>query len=262
VDALYENTGGWLQTTYSLPNITLPNGTTSPTVLPQLERAVTQFAGNNANGLFLPFSGSGIPGQSYGTANGGTGSGVHSALTNFGALGNGTAGTASGSFGNFSNGTDRTVNFELSRTNNVVSFKAGDRTWTSAAADYYRDANAIQFRIRTTSNANSDNKISYEDLKYSDENTIEESLSSIEAESGEVTIKLLSGVEGNFKLTGSFKYDVSGTGVGGWNSQLKLLSLPSLGIPPVVPEPASMAIFGLLGGTLGWSRWRQRKARN
>lgn len=255
-DAAYENQGGWLQTTYNLPNIVLPNGTTSNTVLPQVERAVAQLALNNANGVFVPNGSSGIPGQSYSIAGGGTGTGVHTALTNFPPIGN-----DGGAFQNFVRGTDQTVSFEFKRTGNVISYKAGDRTWTSSAQDYFGDANALQFRIRSVSNV----LLKYSDLVYSDSNTTSQSIGDIESEQPNVTIALFKGVEGDFRLTGNFTYDAkNGLGSTGWNTQIKLLTLGG-GIdpaPPVVPEPASIAIFGLLGSTLGWTRWRQRKNRN
>lgn len=255
-DAAYENQGGWLQTTYNLPNIVLPNGTTSNTVLPQVERAVAQLALNNANGVFVPNGSSGIPGQSYSIAGGGTGTGVHTALTNFPPIGN-----DGGAFQNFVRGTDQTVSFEFKRTGNVISYKAGDRTWTSSAQDYFGDANALQFRIRSVSNV----LLKYSDLVYSDSNTTSQSIGDIESEQPNVTIALFKGVEGDFRLTGNFTYDAkNGLGSTGWNTQIKLLTLGG-GIdpaPPVVPEPASIAIFGLLGSTLGWTRWRQRKNRS
>lgn len=254
-DAAYENQGGWLQTTYNLPNIVLPNGQTSGTVLPQVERAVAQLALNNANGLFVPNGSSGIPGQSYSIAGGGTGTGVHTALTNFSPIGN-----DGGSFQNFVRGTDRTVKFEFSRTGNVISYKADGRTWTSSAANYFGEANAMQFRIRSVSNVS----LKYSDLVYSDSDTNEQELGEIESEKPNVTIALFKGIEGDFKLTGKFTYDASnGLGSTGWNTQIKLLTLGGGVEPaPVVPEPASIAIFGLLSGTLGWSRWRQRKVRS
>lgn len=254
-DAAYENQGGWLQTTYSLPKIVLPNGSTNDSVLPQVERAVAQLALNNANGLHVPNGSTGIPGQSYAITGGGTGMGVHSALTNFAPIGN-----DGGAFQNFVRGTDRTVTFELKRSGDVVSFKADGRTWTSSSQDYFGDGNALQFRIRSVSNVS----LKYSDLVYSDSTTTKQTIDEIVSESPNVTIALFTGIEGNFKLTGKFTYDAAnGLGSTGWNAQIKMLTLGG-GVgpaPPVVPEPASMAIFGLLGGTLGWSRWRQRRNR-
>ncbi|MFN7730751.1 MAG: PEP-CTERM sorting domain-containing protein [Pirellula sp.] len=255
-DAAYENQGGWLQKTYNLPNIVQPDGTTSNTVLPQVERTVAQLALNNANGLHVPNGSTGIPGQSYSIAGGGTGTGVHSALTNSSPIGN-----DGGAFQDFVRGTDKTVTFELKRTGNVVSYKVDGRTWTSSSEDYFGDGNALQFRIRSVSNVS----LKYSDLVYSDSKTNKQSIDEIDSEKPNVTIALFDGVEGDFRLTGKFIYDAtSGLGSTGWNTQIKLLSLGGgLGpTPPVVPEPASMAIFGLLGGTLGWSRWRQRKNRS
>ena len=264
VDAAFENQGGFLQTRYNLPNTILPNGTTSTTVLPQLERAVAQFAGNNANGLHVPTAATGIPGQSYSIAGGGTGAGVWQALTNASQIQtNGNGGTASGTFANFGSGSPaypRIVSFEFKRVGNVVSFVAGpvgqlndslvSRTWVANAASYLGTGNAIELRVRSGDNANS---ISYTNLKYSDAQTTNQSLADFSASAGNVGINLYEGVQGDFSLTGMFT-----TNNGLFNTQIKFLEVPSTS--NVVPEPASMAVFGLLGGSLGWARWRRRKA--
>jgi hypothetical protein len=177
-------------------------------------------------------------------------------LTNFPPIGNN-----GGAFQNFVRGTDQVVTFELKRTGNVLSYKADGRTWTSSSEDYFGEGDSLQFRIKSVSNVS----LKYSDLVYSDSKTNKQSIDEIVSEKPNVTIALFSGIEGDFRLTGKFTYDASnGLGSTGWNSQIKMLSLGG-GVgptPPVVPEPASMAIFGLLGGTLGWSRWRQRKNRN
>ena len=263
VDAKFEDQGQWLQTEYGLNDNVRPNGTTSTTVLPQVERAVAQLAGNNANGLFVPLSASGIPGQSY-LINGGpaTGEGVYNALTNHSVIGNNSnGGTASGTFANFRRGDERTVRFEFKRVGNVISYSAGDsngtRTWVSSAEDYFKEANAIEFRIRSHSNS----EIKHEDLVYNDTDTNDQELDDIEAEDNDVTIALFSGVSGDFSIKGKFKYDPNSSSTG-WNHQIKALALPDLGGNNggnnVVPEPASMAIFGALGGMLGWARLRRR----
>jgi hypothetical protein len=263
VDQAFENQGGFLQTNYNLPNTILPNGTTSSTVLPQLERAIAQLAGNNANGLHVPTAATGIPGQSYSIAGGGTGVGVWQALTNASQIQtNGNGGTASGTFANFVYGSERTVGFELKRVGNVVSFVAGSdlndpsvsRTWVANAASYLGTGNAIEFRIRSGNNTT----VGYSNLRYTDSVTNSQSIQDFTATDGNVAITLFEGVTGDFSLTGNFAYNPDGINLNAWNSQIKLLEVPTTS--NVVPEPASMAVFGLLSGSLGWARWRRRKA--
>ena len=246
VDAAFENTGGWLQTTYGLPNITRPNGTQQTTVLPQVELAVAQLARNNANGLHLPTSASGIPGVSYPITGGGTGTGVWDALTNHSPVGNGTngGGSVSGSFTNF-NGTARNVSFSFSRTGDVVSYTADGRTWTSAAQEYFKNIDALEFRIRsTTGNSESITSLLYNGTSMAD----------ISAAEGNTTIALFAGVMGDFTLSGIFNTTGSTTG---WNSQIKALDLP----PQNVPEPSTL--MGAMAGitALGLRRlWKSRSA--
>ena len=246
VDAAFENTGGWLQTTYGLPNITRPNGIQQTTVLPQVELAVAQLARNNANGLTLPTAASGIPGVSYPISGGGTGTGVWDALTNHGPVGNGTngGGSVSGSLTNF-DGTARNISFTFSRTDNVVSYTAGGKTWTSAAQEYFKNIDALEFRIRST-NGNSE---SYTNLLYNGS-----SIADISAANGNVTVALFGGVAGDFTLSGVFNTTGNSTG---WNSQIKALDLPTQN----VPEPSTLIGASLGLAALGLRRlWSSRAA--
>jgi hypothetical protein len=259
VDAKFENRGEWLQTEYGLNDIVTPNGTTSTTVLPQVERAVAQLAQNNANGLFLPGAGSGIPGQSYNITSGGTGEGVHTALTNFSPV----APVAGGTFANFTR-LSRVVNFEFKRVGNVMSYSVSDlngsRSWVSSAEDYFLEADALEFRLRTTSN----HELELNELVFNDEITTNESLDALTSETGNTAaLVLYEGVTGDFSLRGKFTYtQPPGNANPAWNHQIKALALSNLGGNNggnnVVPEPASMAIFGALGGMLGWARLRRR----
>jgi hypothetical protein len=254
VDAAFENIGGYLQTTYSLPSYTLPNGTTSTTVLPPLERAVAQLASNNANGLHLPnaptpSTGSGIPGVAYPITGGGSGLGVYSALTNFAPLANGS-GSVSGSLTSFVSGTPRAVGFTFSRTGNVITYTAGDnsvfKTWVSNAQSYFADVNALEFRLRSTTG----NTESLTNLLFNSQ-----SLADLSASNGNVTIALFSGVSGDFTLSGTFNY----SGTGGFNHQIKGLSLPDATKPDsAVPEPSTIALLAI--GAVGFRTRLRRKA--
>jgi hypothetical protein len=247
VDAAFENTGGWLQTTYGLPNIILPNGNISPTVLPQLELAIGQLAANNANGLHLPTAASGIPGVAYNN-----GTGVHTALTNHSPMGNASngGGSVTGTLTNFNNNGTRSVPFVFSRTGTLVSYQADSKIWTSATQSYYSDLNSLEFRLRSTTG----NTETLTNLIYNDAVTASQSLSNITAASGNVTIALFSGVTaGDFNLSGTFNY--TGTG-NGWNHQIKGLDLPPA-VTVAVPEPSSL--FLLTIGAAGIAGARRRR---
>lgn len=241
VDTPFEGLGGWLQTTYNLPAITTPTGTTQNTVLPQLERGVGQIASNNANGLFVPTSGTGIPGQ----PNPPSGSdGVWQALTNVPVPTTPvTVGTNPANFTSAADTFTRTFTYSLS--NGVVSYQIANgtdtRTWTSPQHSYLDEINTIEFRIRSTAI----NSITITDLLFSDTITTNQSLADISASSGNVTLAVLSGSVGDFTLTGSFNY----TGEGSWNHQLKGLS--------IIPEPASAAMLLAATGVLLTRRRRQ-----
>ncbi len=243
IDAAFENTGGWLETTYGLPTITKPNGSNNTTVLPQVERAVAQLARNNANGLHLTTAVSGIPGVSYSITGGGTGSGVWDALTNHSPVGNGTngGGTVTGSLTSF-NGTTVAVPFSFSRTGTIMSYTADGKTWTSAAQSYYSEINALEFRLRSTSgNTETLTNLVYNGVVLSD----------ISAANGFVTISLFSGVTGDFNLNGTFNTTGATTG---WNHQIKGLDLPIL---TTVPEPSSLALLTIGIGIVGASLRRK-----
>ena len=242
VDVGYENVGGWLATTYGLDKSN-PACVTGCTVLPALERAVGQIAGNNANGLFVPTAG--IP--------------PTQALTNFAAVPNG-GGTATGSFsvpGDLPQNT--AVPFTLSRTGNVISYSLGSaggnqRTWTSDAQSYFGAVDTLQFRLRsagTTVNTPT-TLLEIGNLVYSDMAVTGQSLGTLSASNGDVRIALFGGVSGDFTLTGTYLLNWTGsTRPTGWNSQVKALDLP----PPVtVPEPASLALLATGLAALAWRR--------
>lgn len=232
VDAAFENRGGWLQTSYNLPDIITPTGTTSATVLPQVERAVAQLARNNANGLFTPTSQTGIPGVSYSIAGGGVGSGVWQSLTNVSL-----PTTPSAPFTSFNSTTSRVVPFTFSRTGTVVRYTADGTTWTSSAQNYFSDINSLEFRLRSSDK----NAESLTDLIFNNQ-----ILPTISAANGYVTIALFSGITaGDFTLTGNFNYTPSPGSAGGWNHQIKGLNLPAAA---AIPEPSSLGLV-LIGAS-------------
>jgi hypothetical protein len=230
---------------YNLPQInTAVSGPPmyAASVLPQVERAVAQISSNtSARGLYVPSattsngtSGSGIPG----VANfGNQSAGVIRPFTNYSVNTNSkTIGAGPGFSGNFS------MNFEYKRVSNVVSFtlsqSGNSTTWTSLSESYFDQINAIEIRIRSTSN----NSLSITNLNYSDEVTPSQDLSlgsPILSGSGTaVTIAYYEGITGNFSLTGT--YNFSGTGT--WNSQIKGLAIPE----PTTAALAALAMGGLL----------------
>lgn len=229
VDAAFEGPGGYLNAVLGLP---LVNGT----ALPPVERAVGQIRSGASprNGLFLPTAASGLPVEDGGT-------GVTTALTNFGAFQSTNT--------DFFNGVSK--DFRISRTGDIVIFQFGDDTFTSDARASLAGANAIEFRIR--SNAGTVNGIALTDLLFSDAQTNLQPLTSIDAFSGDVAVDLWSGIVGDFLLSGTFTASWEGARPGGsaLASQWKLLTLPTNG---VIPEPATWAMlisgFGMVGAAM------------
>ena len=261
-DTNYEGLGGFLQTTYGLSTITTPGNITQNTVLPQLERAVGQLKnGTGATGLYVPSSASGTPGVSYPITGGGTGNGVWDALTNHnhnlnvGGSSSNLTGGALPALGSAAGSID----FSFSRTGNVVTYAtsipgsnpAKGTTWVSSTQTYFSDINAVEFRIRSTAG----NTESYTNLKYNGsalDNVISAPNGVITAKEGEVTIELISGLSGDFNVTGTFN-----TTGGGWNTQIKALDLPAS--VSSVPEPSTLfsAVVGGIGCLIAAARRRK-----
>jgi len=246
VDVGFENVGGWLATTYGLGKSD-PGCAVNCTVLPAIERAVGQIAGNNANGLHVPSSLSGNP--------------PTKALTNFAPLVDG-GGTATGSFsvpGDLPQNTE--VPFSFSRMGNVMSYSLGaaggnQRVWTANEAPEFATLDSIELRVRSP-NANSNTPstvFEIGNLVYSDMAVTGQSLGSVSASDGNVRIALYEGVVGDFTLSGTYRLDWTGVRPSGWNSQLKGLDLP----PVPTPEPGSLLLLAAGLGGLAAVRRRRR----
>ncbi len=239
VDTGFENVGEWLATTYGLGKSD-PACVSNCTVLPAIERAVGQIAGNNANGLHVPSSGSGFP--------------PTQALTNFAPLFGG-GGTITGSFsvpGDLPQNT--AVPFSFSRTGTVMAYSLGaspgnQRIWTSNTSAQYAGLDTIEFRARSpNTGANTPTTLlEIGSLVYSDMAVSGQMLPSVSASAGNVRIALYGGVVGDFTLTGTYLLNWTGSArPTGWNSQLKGLDLPS---PVAIPEPGSLLLLAAgLGG--------------
>lgn len=247
VDVGFKNVGGWLATTYGLGKSD-PACVVNCTVLPAIERAVGEIAGNNANGLHVPSSSSGTP--------------PTQALTNFAPLVGG-GGTAAGSFsvpGDLPQNT--AVPFSFSRTGTVMAYSLGaapgnQRTWTATAAPHFAGLDTIELRVRSpTATAGTPTTVlEIGNLLYSDMTVTGQMLPAVSASDGNVRIALVGGVTGDFTLTGTYRLDWTGTRPTSWNSQLKGLDLP----PPVhTPEPASLLLLAAgLRGLAAARRWRR-----
>jgi len=243
-DGVNPTAPGWLRTNYSLPRIR--TSATNPavynsTVLPQVERAVAQIALNNANGLHVPSSGSGIPG----VANSGLQSpGVLQALTNY-AITTTPSGPA---LPNFTTGTNVNLTFEFKLLNDIVSYSVthsgGTRTWTTPSTQaYYDEINAIEIRVSNGTN----NTLGVSNLVLTDTNgTV--NLSTVAPPIAERSVVVWTGITGDFTLTGNYTY-VAGTG--GWNHQIKGLSL--------IPEPTTVGLLGLTLAGLLFRRTRTHR---
>ena len=244
VDVGFENVGGWLATNYGLGKSD-PACVSNCTVLPAVERAVGQIAGNNANGLHIPTRG--VP--------------PTRALTNFGAIPTG-GGTATGSFNSNTNLAQNTaVPFSLTRTGTVMTYTIGTTggpqgVWTSPSQAYFGAVDTLELRVRAPSTSVNTPSTFFEigNLVYSDLAVTGQNLATVSAADTNVAIALYSGVTGDFTLTGTYLLNWTGTRPTSWNSQIKALDLP----PPVtVPAPAGLAMLatGLAG--LAWARRRK-----
>jgi len=242
VDIGFENVGGWLSTTYGLGKAD-PSCISNCTVLPQVERAVGQIAGNNAIGLFIPSGSSGFP--------------PTQALTNFGV----TSTVSGGSFavpGSLAQNT--AVPFSYARSGNVMTYTLGGsnpRVWTSPSLSYFGALDTIELRARSaaTDAINTPTTVfEIGNLVYSDMAVSGQSLNAVGASNGNVAIAVFGGVVGNFTLTGTYRLDWTGSArPTGWNSQIKGLDLPS---PVTIPEPGTLALLGAAGLLLALRRRR------
>ncbi len=236
-DGVNPNAPGWLRSTYNLPRIrTSANDPAvyNNSVLPQVERAVGQIALNNANGLFVPSTSSGIPGQN----NAGLQSpGVINALTNFSAFNTTASGPA---LPNFTTGTSVNLTFSFSVINSIATYSVthagGTRTWASSSAQsYYDDINAIEVRVSNGAN----NSLAVTNLVLTDSSGAN-NLTSVTPAAANRSVVLWTGIQGDFTLTGSYAYTA---GTGSWNHQIKGLYL--------IPEPSTVGLLGLtLAGLL------------
>lgn len=260
-DEAFEYRGGWLQKQYELKDIVTPDGKLSDTVLPQTQRSVAQLALGSQNGLFVPGKDSGIPGEQYEIAGGEKGTGVHTALTSFDPITEkGNGGQADGSFSDFVAGASREVKFEFRREDNRMVYFVDDgkeqMKWVSDANDYFKESNALAFRLQSTS----DNQLLLKNLLYRDEKSDEQKLEDVKTGDGRTAIMLLEGIQGNFSLSGYFGI-FGGDGKNPWSQQIMALTLPGGagdGGNQVVPEPTSIAIVGLLSGAFVTLRRRKR----
>jgi hypothetical protein len=243
-DQRYEFADGFLQTHYGLP---LVNGS----ALPPVERAVaesrTPGSGQRTRGFHVPTSATGLP-----VADGGTG--VTQALTNVGSLSPGNITTPWVD--------DQDVAFTLTRTGTTITYSIANspsaNVWSHTAASV-AEINAIQFRMRSAGS----NSVFLSDILLSQGGTTVAlgcagapiscgvgQTGAFSASAGDVHISLFDQINGDFTLTGKWRFDLSPSRAGN-NAQIKLLAVPDTG---VVPEPSSWAMliagFGLVGATL------------
>lgn len=242
-DQRYEFADGFLQTHYGLP---LVNGS----ALPPVERAVAESrspgSGQRTRGFHVPTSATGLP-----VADGGTG--VTQALTNVGSLAPGNITTPWVD--------DQNVAFTLTRSGSTITYSIANspsaNVWSHTAASV-AEINAIQFRLRAAGS----NSVFLSDIQLAHGGTMVAlgcaamlvtcgvgQSGAFSASAGDIHISLFDQINGDFVLTGNWRFDLSPSRAGN-NAQIKLLALPS----GAVPEPASWAMlitgFGFIGMVL------------
>jgi hypothetical protein len=256
-DQRYEFAGDFLQSHYGLTTA-VGSGSFGPSYLPPLERAVAEVrtqAGSRTRGFHAPTVATGLP-----EADGGTG--VTQALTNVGSLEPGNVNTAWIS--------NQAVGFTLVRSGTTVTYTMGSDVWSHTAASV-AEINALQFRLRSTTNGTINNGITLSNVTLTQGSTVTTLgcsgigvcgtglTGAFTASAGDVHINLFDGISGDFGLAGNWAFDLTGGRLNGNNAQIKLLSVPGLTPTGAIPEPASWAMliagFGLIGATL-----RRRRA--
>ena len=248
-DNRFEFADDFLQEYYGVPLV-------NNTALPPLERAVvearTPSTGGRTRGFHVPTAVTGLP-----VADGGTG--VTQALTNVGSQTPGNVTTAWVD--------DQDVAFTLSRIGTTVSYSIANspspNVWSHTAASV-AEISGIEFRLRSAGS----NSIFLSDILLTQSATSTALGCSLticgigqqgafSAAAGNIHISLFDQINGDFTLTGKWRFDLSPSRSTS-NAQIKLLSLPP-GLNDVVPEPATWAMliagFGLVGSSL-----RRRRA--
>lgn len=277
---------GFLAQTYNISPVAPPSGT-SNTVLPGLERAVVEFrAGAATRGTSSRTYGVHVANNSTGLPVSTGGTGVHTALTNFGSL-NASTSTVSTSnqinvpWQNFLNtdGSDRAtqpapVVFSISRIGTTMTVKIGDAsgpgTWDqewSATRSYFSDINALQLRL----SAGGTSAWRLTDLRYNGNlfaATADQLVPTGRFQADNLLGTVNTGREiflwerlsGDFTLTGNMFLGWTGTrpNNSGANAQFKFLNLPSFVTTNAVPEPEMWAML-IIGFGLAGAAQRRRK---